>query len=88
MLTSRQLSTLNTSFHLTIPQGDLPPELDRVAFSNSRAASFIEACLQHQDRRPTATELLADDFLRPNEVGVLYCSALHNALAPVASIVI
>ena len=49
-------------------QGELPPELDRVAFSNRRAASFIEACLQHQNKRPSAAELLADDFLRPNEV--------------------
>jgi WNK lysine deficient protein kinase len=47
--------------------GELPPELDLVARSNSRAAEFIQACLQHQDKRPSATELLADDFLKPNE---------------------
>ena len=47
--------------------GELPPELDRVALSNSRAAEFIQACLQHQDLRPSAAELLSNDFLLPNE---------------------
>ena len=53
------------------PQGELPPELGRVAFSNERASRFIEACLQHRDKRPSATELLAEDFLKPNEVRIL-----------------
>ena len=39
-----------------------------MAFSNIRAADFIQACLQQQDKRPSATELLAVDFLKPNEV--------------------
>ena len=51
-------------------QGELPPELGRVAFSNQRASCFIEACLQHRDKRPSATELLAEDFLKPNEVRI------------------
>ena len=55
------------TFH---PQGELPPELGRVAFSNQRASCFIEACLQHRDKRPSATELLAEDFLKPNEVRI------------------
>ena len=47
--------------------GELPPELDRVALSNTRAAEFIQACLQHQDLRPSAAELLSNEFLLPNE---------------------
>ena len=59
---------LTPTSHNPHPQGELPPELNRVAFSNQRASSFIEACLQHRDKRPSATELLAEDFLKPNEV--------------------
>ena len=47
--------------------GELPPELDLVAQSNGRAAEFIQSCLQHQDQRPSAAELLQNDFLLPNE---------------------
>jgi hypothetical protein len=38
-----------------------------VTLSNARAAEFIQSCLQPQDKRPSATELLANDFLKPSE---------------------
>jgi WNK lysine deficient protein kinase len=46
---------------------ELPPELDIIALSHPKAYEFIRGCLLRQDQRPTATELLANDFLLPNE---------------------
>jgi len=48
-------------------RGDLPPELDYVSRSSVRAQEFIKSCLQQKDKRPSASELLALDFLKPNE---------------------
>lgn len=49
-----------------VTRGELPPELQRV--KNSRAVAFIRKCLLKQEERPTAAELLTDDFLLPNEL--------------------
>eukprot|EP00595_Chromulina_sp_UTEXLB2642_P002148 CAMPEP_0196768408 /NCGR_PEP_ID=MMETSP1095-20130614/42718_1 /TAXON_ID=96789 ORGANISM="Chromulina nebulosa, Strain UTEXLB2642" /NCGR_SAMPLE_ID=MMETSP1095 /ASSEMBLY_ACC=CAM_ASM_000446 /LENGTH=155 /DNA_ID=CAMNT_0042137955 /DNA_START=618 /DNA_END=1086 /DNA_ORIENTATION=+ len=46
-------------------RGELPPELELI--SNNRAKSFVESCLQKQLNRPSAQELLLNDFLLPNE---------------------
>lgn len=50
-----------------VMNGELPPELELVEKSNSRAYKFIRACLSHQSERPTASQLLADEFFIPNE---------------------
>lgn len=45
--------------------GELPPELELV--DHSEAKEFIRKCLSKQDLRPSATDLLANDFLLPND---------------------
>lgn len=45
--------------------GELPPEL--VLVRNKNARKFIEACIQSQASRPTASQLLAHPFLQENE---------------------
>jgi len=47
-------------------QGELPPELQHV--KNLNAKEFIELCLKKNvEERPSASELLEHEFLRPNE---------------------
>lgn len=46
----------------------MPPELDIVAASNSRAHSFIQSCLLPKAQRPSAVELLEHPFLQAHEV--------------------
>lgn len=48
-----------------VTAGELPPELTRV--KNENAKEFIKQCLQKQDLRPVAKELLDHMFLKPNE---------------------
>ena len=43
----------------------MPNELELIKFPTARR--FIEACLQPEGRRPSAADLLVDDFLEPNE---------------------
>lgn len=50
---------------LSLMKGELPAELDLIKFPMARR--FIEACLRPQALRPSASDLLADEFLLPNE---------------------
>ena len=73
-MTCLEMVTSKTPYHecTSAPQiykkvcaGELPPELALVRNNNAKA--FIEACIQPQATRPTASQLLAHPFLQENE---------------------
>ena len=73
-MTCLEMVTSKTPYHecTSAPQiykkvcaGELPPELELV--QNKNARKFIEACIQSQATRPTASQLLVHQFLQENE---------------------
>mmetsp|Transcript_9843 Transcript_9843/g.14823 ORF Transcript_9843/g.14823 Transcript_9843/m.14823 type:complete len:949 (-) Transcript_9843:129-2975(-) len=64
-LTPYHECTSAAQIYKKVLNGELPPELVRVQFPSARR--FIEACLQPEASRPSAAELLGDEFLVPNE---------------------
>jgi len=73
-MTCLEMVTSKTPYHecTSAPQiykkvcaGELPPEL--LLVKNQNARKFIEACIAPQATRPTASQLLAHQFLQENE---------------------
>mmetsp|Transcript_12667 Transcript_12667/g.19092 ORF Transcript_12667/g.19092 Transcript_12667/m.19092 type:complete len:932 (+) Transcript_12667:313-3108(+) len=64
-LTPYHECTSAAQIYKKVLNGELPPELVRVQFNSAKR--FIEACLRPELSRPSAAELLLDEFLVPNE---------------------